>query len=177
MSIYPLQFFRIYTRFVAFLFVSNCSLSGPLRVDPKADRYKLGALPAGWQKQITEQKNISSDEVFFHHETGAFVSFNSLCRRYPDSSLQRLTKPLLVPIVEYQIEEQNKIIVDEREALFTRARGTLDGVPVEALFVVLRKNECVFDFSIFSKNQIGASDEKVFESFYNRFRYLGGVKE
>ena len=61
--------------------------------------------------------------------------------------------------------------------LLINVKGALDGVNVEAYFVVVRKNECIFDFSLVAREQISKDDEQDFERYYKGFKYLGGVKE
>jgi len=154
-----------------------CSLSGPLRSDPRAARYEFGKLPADWKNQKSSAEEAGPDEFFQNEKTQSLISLNSMCRRYPDSSLETLMKQLFSPLSEVEVLENAKTLLDEREALLKRVKGKLDGVDVEAEFIIMRKNECLFDFSLISRNSITSDDRVDFEKFYRAFRYLGGVKE
>lgn len=163
--------------FVLLAAMFACSISGPLRTDPKALEYKTGSLSADWLKQNDDEKESSADEIYLNAKTSAFLSMDSMCRRYPDSSLESLSRQLLVPMTESVMQSQEKITLDGREGLMTKVSGTLDGVAVEAQFVVVRKNECIFDFSLVSRNSILPDDATAFRRYYEGFKYLGGVKE
>ena len=42
--------------------------------------------------------------------------------------------------------QQNKRIIDKREALFTIQNGVIDGISIRLASVVLSKDECLYDF-------------------------------
>jgi hypothetical protein len=155
----------------------GCGLSGPLRTDPKAKIFETGSLGPNWKKAALEGEESSADFIYVNQKTSAYIAVNSMCKRYPDSSLASLSKQLMGPMSNAEIIAQEKLMIDEREALSTRSKGLLDGVAVEAKFVVVRKNECIFDFSLVAGKRIFDEDEEDFDRLVKGFRYLGGIKE
>lgn len=147
---------------------SSCSVSGPLREDVKASGYKLGTLSSDWQP--LKSSTSGADAVFMNSKTKALISVNSVCDRYPDSSLESLSEDLLSPIKSAQVTEQKELMVSSRQALFTAVQGNLDGVPVVANLVVLRKNRCLFDFSIYGKSLL-ADQKDAFLKFVLGFKF------
>lgn len=152
----------------------SCSIGGPLREDTPASSFDLGQDPVGWIPQVLEKNSeTTAQRLYVIKKTGSWVSFNSVCDRYADSSLQSLSKQLLAPMKSSVLVSSEEKMLDGRASLWTQARGKLDGVPVEALFIVLRKNSCIFDFSLTSKNQILENDEADFKKWVEAFRYRG----
>ncbi len=60
-----------------------------------------------------------------------------------------------------------------REALRTVAEGTLDGVDVILDTVVIKKNNCLFDFALVAHPQKHADAVNDFETFFQGFQYRG----
>lgn len=166
-----------FTGLCLLMFVGACSVTGPLRVDPKALNYETGSLPASWQRRGDDQKESSADQIYSNAKTNAYIAINSMCQRYPDSSLESLMRQLMVPISQSEVSDQHTRMIDEREALQTSVKGLLDGVAVEAQFLVLRKNECIFDFSLISRGHLNSEDLAAFEKMVSGFHYFGGVSK
>jgi hypothetical protein len=129
-------------------------------------RYRVGALPSGW-----ERVKLSGNDLAWHHtgETGHVLSVNSTCQEHEDAPLDVLTRHLLLGFTERLEVAQEKVVVDEREALRSRYRAKLDGVPVELLFLVLKKDHCVYDFTYVAP--LGRFEDRVqdFESLVRGF--------
>ena len=157
------------------LFITSCGISGPLREDPKAANFEFGEVGGDWKIQKSPEAN--ADFVYENSKNGSFFAINSVCNRYPDSTLEALTRQLMVPIEKATVIEQNRITLDGRDALITRTQGFLDGVPVESLSAVIRKNECIFDFTLNARDRIPAEDSKIFDRVIRGFRFVGGVKK
>lgn len=128
-------------------------------------RYRLGALPPVWERV----KLSHNDLAWYTQETGHALSVNSTCREHEDAPLDVLTRHLLMGFTERLEVEQQKVVVDEREALRSRYRAKLDGVPVELLFLVLKKDRCVYDFTYVAP--LGRYEERLegFESLVRGF--------
>lgn len=126
-------------------------------------RYRVGELPPVWERV----KLSSNDLAWYTEDTGHAVSVNATCGE--DAPLDVLTRHLLAGFTERLEVEQRKVVVDEREALRSRYRAKLDGVPVELLFVVLKKDACVYDFTYVAP--LGRFEERVedFESLVRGF--------
>lgn len=145
----------------------GCSISGPLREDAKATGYQLGALPSTWK---SEDIASGADAVFFHKTSKSLISFNSVCDRYPDTSLESLSQDLLTPMKNASVFSQEDLQVSGRRALFTSVEGKLDGVDVKSYLVVLRKNRCLFDFSLYGVSP-SAEDRIQFLNFVKGFHF------
>ncbi|HVJ64818.1 MAG TPA: hypothetical protein VM901_06155 [Bdellovibrionota bacterium] len=144
-----------------------CSVTGPLREDAKAEGYTLAKLPSHWKK---EELGAEADAVFYSATTKSLISVNSVCDRYTDSRLETLTQDLLSPMKAVKVVHQEDLKISDRRALFTRAEGQIDGVSVQMSVIVLRKNRCLFDFSLFGTG-ITDAERREFMSFVQGFRY------
>ncbi|HEX5747785.1 MAG TPA: hypothetical protein VFZ09_16170 [Archangium sp.] len=128
-------------------------------------RYRLGALPPGWQRV----KLPNNDLAWYTDASGHALSVNSTCQEHEDAPLDVLTRHLVMGFTERLEVEQQTVVVDEREALRSRYRAKLDGVPVELLFLVLKKDRCVYDFTYVAP--LGRYEERLegFESLVRGF--------
>jgi hypothetical protein len=108
--------------------------------------YSVGALGPGWSRVSTDD---ASDLAFMNDAQGAVVQVNASCDPGLDIPLEALTNHLLIGFTEREdVEPQERVPLDAREALRTHMRAKLDGVPRELLFYVLKKNDCVYDFAL-----------------------------
>ena len=149
------------------LWLTGCAVLGPAREGPKATGYVLARLPERWIKLEASD----AEGTFESKDTRAIISFNSVCGRYQDSSLEALSQQLLGTYSDPEIVSQNPKQIDGREALITRVVGKLDGVEVESQFVVLRKNNCLFDFTLLRTNRFVAQDLQDFDRWIENFRF------
>lgn len=106
-------------------------------------RYRVGEVSPGWQRV----KLSSNDLAWLVEETGHALSVNATCKAHGDVPLDVLTRHLLMGFTERLEVSQEQVVVDEREALRSYYRAKLDGVPVELLLLVLKKDNCVYDFN------------------------------
>ncbi|WP_338872096.1 hypothetical protein [Myxococcus stipitatus] len=106
-------------------------------------RYRVGELPKGWRRVWLEDNDLAFSET----GTGRALSVNATCKGHDDPSLQVLTRHLLMGFTERQEVSQRLMALDGREALRSRYLAKMDGVPVELELVVLKKDNCVFDFT------------------------------
>jgi len=119
-------------------------LRGDVYVDSEA-RYRVGPLSSGWSALDVEDQN----DLAYHHEAiGAIVQVNATCDPDSDVPLTALTNHLLIGFTERDVREQRVVPMDGREALRTHVIARLDGVERELLFVVMKKDDCVYDFSL-----------------------------
>jgi len=111
-------------------------------------RYRIGDPGQSW---IAERPEEYGDIVFRDPATGAHMSVNSTCNRYEDSPLRRLAENLLYGITE-QLRLREKLVpLAGREAFELELKGKLDGVPIQLYVAVLKKDQCIFDFSCTSR--------------------------
>ncbi len=108
-------------------------------------RYALRAPGEGWQSIDVDRQN---DLAWRSASIGAVVQANSTCSVEYDVPLTALTNHLFVGFTEREIESQELQPMDGREALHTHARAKLDGVVRELYFVVLKKDNCTYDFAL-----------------------------
>ena len=132
-------------------------------------RYHVGALPPGWERVKLSQDDLA----WYTGRTGHALSVNATCGEYEDAPLDVLTRHLVMGFTERLEVEQHKVVLDEREALRTRYRAKLDGVPVELLLLVLKKNQCIYDFTYVAP--LGRYEERLadFEALVRGFHTEG----
>jgi hypothetical protein len=118
-------------------------------------RYRVGEVPEDWRRVRLAQNDLA----FFSDDTGHIMGVNSVCEGHGDPSLEVLTRHLLMGFTERRRLSEERVVLDEREALRSRWQAKLDGVPVELLFIVLKKDECVYDFSYVAP--LGRFEERV----------------
>lgn len=106
-------------------------------------RYRVGELPSHWRRVWLE----GNDLAFSEEGTGRALSVNATCEGHDDPPLPVLTRHLLMGFTERQEVSQQLVPLAGREALRSRYRAKLDGVPVQLELVVLKKDTCVFDFT------------------------------
>lgn len=140
------------------------------KVLTKKGFYRVGQLTEAWMRMHVKRAVI----VFRNKELGATISTDSFCDdAYDDAQLPVLTKHLLGGIEDIHIMEQKTLMLDGRAALRSVMAGKMDGVPIRLSTVVVKKNECLFDFYLVSspeKYEQAVSDFKV---FYEGFAYVG----
>jgi hypothetical protein len=106
--------------------------------------YRVGALPEGWRLVHQEGAAVG----FYSDAVGGVIAANATCRDDADAApLKALTRQLLIGYTERNIESQDKVALDAREALRTRATAKLDGVPMALEILVMKRNGCIFDLS------------------------------
>jgi hypothetical protein len=105
--------------------------------------FRLAHLPPNWR-----QIEINDTALAFRDdERGATVAINGRCGRDADDvPLQSLTQHLFLQFTERQLESQQLMPLDGREALETQMVAKLDGVEKHFHVVVLKKDGCVYDF-------------------------------
>ncbi|MFP2906416.1 hypothetical protein ACLESD_15405 [Pyxidicoccus sp. 3LFB2] len=111
-----------------------------------AVRYRVGELPGHWRRVWLE----GNDLAFSEEGTGRALSVNATCEGHDDPPLPVLTRHLLAGFTDRQEVSQQLVPLAGREAMRSRYLAKMDGVPVQLELVVLKKDNCVFDFSYVS---------------------------
>lgn len=128
--------------------------------------YRVGRLPAGWERMRAPARTIS----FYNRTSRSSISTDAMCGRdVSDRKLDVLAGGMLSALENRVIRDESRFDLDGRGALRQRMRGSLDGVPVDVDFVVVRKNGCVFDFYAVSPVGTDAQVEEDFEIFFRAF--------
>jgi hypothetical protein len=138
---------------LAWVAASGCAHTPRGRVEAEAsgDRvcagdvcYRVGPLDERWR--LVHQEGTSAG--WYSATLGGVIQANATCRDDADAApLTALTNQLLIGYTERRIEAQERVPIDRREALRTRASAKLDGVPVTLDLYVLKRNGCIFDLS------------------------------
>jgi hypothetical protein len=128
-------------------------------------RYRIGELPPGWRHVALQENDIA-----FTSNAGHWIAINSTCEAYEDAPLSVLTLHLLMGFTDRNLIRQDTAMLDGRESLRSHYTAKLDGVPVDLLLVVMKKNACIYDFTYLSP--VGRSDEKLadFEQVLQGFK-------
>ena len=121
-------------------------------------RYRVGELSRSWRALEVE----SNDVAYVSNDSPHSLAVNSTCAPTGDAPLRVLTQHLLMGFTERELVSEEPHALDGRDSLRSRYRAKLDGVPVEMMLVVMKKNGCVYDFTYLSPP--GRFDEKL-ESF------------
>lgn len=122
--------------------------------------------PQRWRRvQLSE-----NDLAWVSRESGDILAINATCRQHGDPSLEVLTSHLLLGFTSPELVERRTQTLDGREALRSKYRTNLDGVPVELELVVLKKNGCVHDFTFIAPLGAPASGRAAFDELVARFR-------
>lgn len=113
--------------------------------------FRVDALGAPWERVGIGEQN---DLAWMHEELAAIAQVNATCDQ-PDQDvpLQALTRHLLNGFTGYTYppidpEDLQTVAMDGREAQRTHLVAKLDGVPRELLLVVMKKDDCVYDFAL-----------------------------
>lgn len=130
--------------------------------------YRVGPLEKGWKQAGNKNLGI----IFRHQETKATLATEAICGdAFEDLPLKMLTNHLLAGLEEVRKTNQELWKLSEREALYTQAEASLDGVPVVLNLVVIKKNRCQFDFMGVAPPQGGEVITKDFIQFVKGFDY------
>ncbi len=150
------------------LLLANCSLIGSSGLK-RASNVSF-SVPAHW---IETDSNGESDRAF-KLESGSTVTLTSSCQNARKTSLESLTKDLLLGARKIKIIKQQKLNIANAEALFSHVNATVEGQAFQLLFVVTKKNSCVFDFSLVSPKSIPQHEISEFLEFAKSFNYGQG---
>jgi hypothetical protein len=152
--------------------LASCSLTGPVRDDPKATGFAVRSpASSSWQEM---KDRADADRAWVHKKTGATLALRSLCRRYEHLSLTVLTQNLMNTLTDPAVQSQDEISVAGRAALSTRFTGQIDGVTTHNRVVVLRKDNCIFDFTLTQLAPIASDVMTDYDAFVASFSYSGG---
>lgn len=130
--------------------------------------YQVGALSQDWKKSREKTPGI----VFKHSKYSAKIATEALCgAAFEDVSLPALTKNLLTGLEDVQKLKQEEWSLSQRKALYSKVRASLDGVPVALNIVVIKKDQCQFDFLSTAPLEAEQEIASDFVSFVRGFDY------
>ncbi|MEO5667332.1 MAG: hypothetical protein ABIR96_04665 [Bdellovibrionota bacterium] len=152
--------------------MSGCSLTGPVRDDPKATGFTFKAPDSSRWDVLKERAD--ADDAWVHKKTGATLALRSLCGRYEHLSIQALSDNLMNIVGDAEIQTRDPMTLAGRAALSTIFEGNIDGVEIQNRLVVVRKDNCIFDFTLSQLAKISPDVMKDFDAFLPTFSYSGG---
>jgi hypothetical protein len=117
--------------------------------------YRIGPIPSNW----SPVKLRDMDVTYVSNDSPHTIAINATCKDFEDAPLKVLTKHLLMGFTDRSVLEERTRPLDGRESLQTHIRAKLDGVPVELLTVVMKKNRCIYDITYVSP--IGQYEQKL----------------
>ncbi|MBI5299339.1 MAG: hypothetical protein HY877_03475 [Deltaproteobacteria bacterium] len=131
--------------------------------------YRVGPLSAEWKQ--TTSKNKAG--IYFRNKiTGASIVTEAICgAAFEDLALNILTEQVLSELQNVKKQKQANWMLSERDALYSIYSAALDGVPVQLNILVIKKNQCQFDFWAVSNPKAGPQTSADFESFVKGFNY------
>lgn len=156
---------RLLFIFLSTFALTNCSLIGGSGIK-RAKNVSFSA-PEDW----AETSSGGESDRAFKLKSGSTVTLTSSCQAPRSSSLERLTKDLLLGARKVHFIRQEKLIIANTQALFSHVNTTVDDQPFQLLFVVLKKNDCIFDFTLVSPRSITQSEIQEFLQFAKSFNY------
>jgi hypothetical protein len=128
--------------------------------------YRVGKLDGEWQLVKAEGGEVG----FFNRGVGGIIQANSTCRSDADAAgLDTLTRHLLIGYTDRKVIETKELELAKRQALHTKVKVRLDGVPFVLDLYVLKRNGCIFDLSYAAPPATAAQGEKAFRGFVEGF--------
>jgi hypothetical protein len=142
--------------------------SGVLIHGPEAD-IELGPVPSTWRRV-----DVSDALVAYRDDSRrATIAVNARCGKDADDvPLEALRQHLFIYFTDRQIQDQQTLPIDGREALKTVLLARLDGVQKAFISYVLKKNGCVYDFLYICEPATLESATPAFDAFVRGFRAI-----
>ncbi len=108
--------------------------------------FRLANVPRAWRQLETTNTGIALRD----EENRGTALVNGRCGRDEDVPLKALTQHLFFAFTERNIEQEELVPFDDREALHTTLTAKLDGVPMRFDVWVLKRDGCVYDLLYFA---------------------------
>jgi hypothetical protein len=157
----PLVFALLLAGCASARLVGNVYRDGPLA-------FRVGALPPEWR-----EVRAAEGPLAFHHRAGGSISAHAACESADDVPLDVLTNHLLIGFQPRHEIARRPVTLDGRAALDTRVDAALDGVPVALDLVVIKKDDCVYDFALVASREAFAARRPDFDRFVAGFAVEG----
>lgn len=144
---------------------SACAVFG--NSDPRADKsteYKIDFADSLW----TQISPDLADLAYLNNATGSIMTSNSQCKKYEKSTLDQLADNVVrgSGLEGIEIIEKKESKFSDRDALEMTVQGKIDGVKTFIRLLTVKKNRCVYDFTLISNTEKSfKKDQKNFEAF------------
>jgi hypothetical protein len=152
--------------FAAALLLSACTEG--LRHDwfvKDEHRYHVAAPDPSQWKPV----KFADNDLAWVDGRGQLMAMNSTCRNFEDAPLDVLTNHLMMGFTEKLQIDRKTFSMDGRDAMETIYTARLDGVPVDISVAVLKKDDCVYDFTHVAPLGQGAEHLATFERLLDGF--------
>lgn len=110
--------------------------------------FRVGPIPEHWS--LIDERGVRGDLASFAFRSdreGVTVGAAGRCGRDGDDvPLRSLIQHLTIGFTRRQQIEERELRLDGRAALRVEMTAALDGVPKHLVFVVVKKDSCVYDF-------------------------------
>ena len=148
---------------------SHCALFGGGNGDNlrHASGYKV-ATPSDW-KSIEKGESDSA----YRLPSGAIMELTSSCKQRNSTSLEVLTKQLLMGTRNIRIEKQEKVPISNGSGLLTQLSAQDQGSVVYLDVIVFSERGCVFDFSLVGKTRFSEPEVSQFLQLAKSLQYDG----
>jgi hypothetical protein len=140
--------------------------------------FRVGDVPPRWREVKVEGATIA----YRDDDHRASILLDARCNRKDDDvPLLALTDHLVMGTTERDYAAQDTVPFDGREAMHSRLRAKLDGVPRDYDIFVLKKDGCVYDFVYVAEPEpstdggaFGGEGAATFDRFVGTFHTLPG---
>ncbi len=134
-------------------------------------KFQVGFLPPYWKVTPFSYRSI----FFIHASLSSSISVDAFCKgSFDDAPLPLLSHQLSYGLGNLKEMKKQNLKLNGRDAFRQVVSGTMDGAPIMLDTVVLKMNECIFDFIYTSLPKNYSAGVRDFESLYNGFKYITG---
>lgn len=128
--------------------------------------FRAGPVPATWRRLDASHGRLA----FRDDDASSTIVLNGRCGQDGDDTpLEALTNHLFLQFTEREVEQEETVPFDGREARRTVVSAKLDGVRFRFMAVVLKKDGCVYDLVLMSEPGSFARARPTFERFVATF--------
>lgn len=117
-----------------------------------------------------EYKTQSSDKTWISHNTGNAIAYFSECNDPSDASLSVIQRESLATLAQSEVIESKLTTFNDREALWTYARGIMEGIRVDVQLMIFKKNQCTYSLSYVGREKSFKKEVDQFDNFVKSFK-------
>lgn len=160
------QLWNILTIIIGLFFLPSCVSVKLGNEDIKKSNQVQYVSPSEKFRPI-ELKN--ADKAWQNKNTGTTLSFLSVCDDTADPSIESLQSSTLRGLDQVQVNSSDTQKYNNREAVRTVATGKVDGVSVQLLLMIFKKNSCNYTVSMVGLVEKIDTDKNEFDKFLEGF--------
>lgn len=128
--------------------------------------FRVGPIPSTWHPIEVDGALLT----FRDDAAPATIAVNGRCGLDGDDvPLEALTHHLFLHFTDRKLISQERLELDGRAALRTELDASLDGVPLHYRVVVMKKDNCVYDFMLMGPS---GADSGGFDRFVGGFETM-----